>query len=172
MSDPAAPPHIPSQEAKSPGNFQSMAIRAGIALGIALAVFLVGWFVGKGPVGSLRDRAEQAETSLALMQDHQYMTEAALLLYRTALDLDARNFGTANDRLDEAAAVLDRVGVAGTEMESLQSSVTSMDLSVAEDLAGQRQAVLGFAESLQEVMRAMGDAASDVPAEADSAGRG
>ena len=129
-----------------------------MVLGIALVAFLIGWFVGRGPVGELRERAESAESSLALMQDHLHMTEAVSLFYQTARDLDSGNFGTANDRLDEAEAVLQRVGVAGSELESLRSTVASTDVNVAQDLAGQRASVLGFAEALQSLMSSMAEA--------------
>ena len=86
------------------------------------------------------------------MQDHLHMTEAVSLFYQTARDLDSGNFGTANDRLDEAAAVLQLVGVAGSELESLRSTVASTNINVAQDLAGQRASVLGFAEVLQSLM--------------------
>lgn len=146
-----------------------MGIKAGIALGVALVVFLIGWFVGRSPVGELRDRAESAETSLALGQDHLHMAEASSMLYRTALDLDARNFGTANDRLDEATALLERVGLVGSQLDSLRSAMASTDLSIASDLAGQRAVVLGFAETLQSLMPSVETPTSDQPLEGDSA---
>ena len=143
MSDPATPPPAPTPEAKPPSKLRPIAIKAASVLGIALIVFLIGWFVGRGPVGELRERAESAESSLALMQDHLHMTEAVSLFYQTARDLDSGNFGTANGRLDEAAAVLESVGVAGSELESLRSTVASTDINVAQDLAGQRAAGSG-----------------------------
>jgi len=152
MSDPVAPPPASNPETKPPREFRQIVIKAAVVLGVALIAFLIGWFVGRSPVGELRDRAGHAESSLALMQDHLHMTEAVSLLYRTALDLDARNFGTANDRLEEAASILDRVAAAGSELESLRSTVASTDINVAQDLAGQRIAVLGLAESLQGLM--------------------
>ncbi len=152
MSDPATPPPKPPAAETKPSKLKALGVKAGIAIGLALLFFLVGLFVARAPVGELRERAENAETSLALMQDHQYMTEAAMLLYRTALDLDARNFGTANDRLDQVASVLEQVGAGGSEFESLRSSVAAMDINVAQDLAGQRSTVLGFASALQEIM--------------------
>jgi len=157
MSDSSAPisPHV--SEKKPTGKARQMGIKAAVVLGIALIAFLIGWFVGRGPVVELRERAESAESSLALMQDHLHMTEAVSLLYQTVFDLDARNFGTANDRLDEAAAALERVGIAGSELESLRSTVASTDINVAQDLAGQRTAVIGFADALQSLMPSVGE---------------
>lgn len=157
MPDPVTPPPTP----KPPSKLRQIAIKAAVAVGVALIAFLVGWFVGRGPVGDLQERAAAAESHLALMQDHLHITDAASLLYQTALDLDARNFGTANDRLDEAASVLQLVGVAGSALESLRSTVASTDINVAQNLAGQRAAVLGFAEALQGLMAS----GQDVPAE-------
>ncbi len=160
MPDPVAPPPTPTPEAKPPSKLRQIAIKAAVAVGIALIAFLIGWFVGRGPVGELREQAESAESSLALMQDHLHMTEAVALFYQTARDLDSGNFGTANDRLDEAAAVLQLVGVAGSELESLRSTVASKNINVAQDLAGQRAAVLGFAEALQGLIVHTSDAPS------------
>ncbi len=168
MSDPAVPPSVPPQGATPPSKLKKLLTKIAIALGLALLVFLIGLFVGRGPVGDLQERAEQAETHLALMQDHQHMTEAAMLLYRTALDLDARNFGTANDRLDESASVLELVGPAGSEFESLRTSVAAMDINVAQDLAGQRAAVLGFAETLQSIMPSVEEMPIDDAASSDT----
>lgn len=161
MSDPVAPPPASTPETKPPSELRQIAIKAAGYLGIALIAFLIGWFVGRGPVGELREQAESAESSLALMQDHLHMTEAVALFYQTARDLDSGNFGTANGRLDEAAAVLQLVGVAGSELESLRSTVASTEINVAQNLAGQRAAVLGFAEALQGLMAS----GQDVPAE-------
>lgn len=168
MTDPAALPPVPSQDAKLPSKFNALLLKAGIALGLALLFFLIGLFVGRSPVGDLRDRTEQAEAGLALTQDHQHMTEAAMLLYRTALDLDARNFGTADERLDQTAAVLERVGVAGSGFDSLRTAVAAMDIVVAQDLAGQRTAVLGFAETLQSLMSDVEEQGTNEPVESDS----
>lgn len=161
MPDPTTPPPTPTPEAKPPGKLRQIAIKAAVVLGIALIAFLIGWFVGRGPVGELRERAESAESSLALMQDHLHMTEAVSLFYQTARDLDSGNFGTANDRLDEAAAVLQLVGVAGSELESLRSTVASTNINVAQDLAGQRASVLGFAEVLQSQMPSVEEAPAE-----------
>ena len=161
MSDPVAPPPASTPETKPPSELRQIAINAAVAVGIALIAFLIGWFVGRGPVGELREQAESAESSLALMQDHLHMTEAVSLFYQTARDLDSGNFGTANDRLDEAAAVLQLVGVAGSELESLRSTVASTNINVAQDLAGQRASVLGFAEVLQSLMPSVEEALAE-----------
>lgn len=131
--------------------------KVGIALGLALLFFLIGWFVGRGPVAELRERAESAERRYALMQDQFHMTQSEALLYQTALDLDSRNFGTANDRLDEAASALSNVGQAGTQLSNLRTVIASTDINVAEDLAGQRASVLEFAETLRSLIAGLND---------------
>ncbi|MDX1438336.1 MAG: hypothetical protein R3284_00390 [Rubricoccaceae bacterium] len=152
MSDPTVPPTAPTTENKPPGKLRQMALKIAVALGSAIVVFLIGWFVGRAPIGELRERVETSERRLALVQDRLYTTEAISLIYQTALDLDARNFGTANDRLDEAASILDSVGAAGSALENLRQAVSATDIVVAQNLSQQRAVVLGFARTLQELM--------------------
>lgn len=153
MSEVASPqPQEPKPQPQPPSKMKSMAVRVGIIVGLALLVFLIGWFVGRGPVGELKDRAESAEQRLALASDHINMSIASSLLYQTALDLEARNFGVANGRLDEAVAALDSMGAGGSELEALRTSMASTDFSVAADLGDQRATALGFADALNGLL--------------------
>jgi len=136
------------------------AIWGAAALVIVLILLGVGYALGNRPVADLRDRSAQAETRAEAGDARVAELEARLeanrglaLLYRTMLDVDARNFGTANERLDEAAAALDRVdrdaiGAAADEVEALREELRGLDIRVAEDLSGQRSQVADMARRL------------------------
>jgi len=136
------------------------AIWGAAALVILLVLLGVGYALGNRPVADLRERAGQAETRaeagdarVAELEARLEANRALALLYRTMLDVDARNFGTANQRLDEAAAALDRVdrdaiGEAADEMEALREEMRALDIRVAEDLSGQRSRVEDMARRL------------------------
>ncbi|HEX6228769.1 MAG TPA: hypothetical protein VFZ41_04810, partial [Solirubrobacterales bacterium] len=99
-------------------------------------------------------RSADAEATAARLEARLNAYQGLALLHRTILDLDARNFGTANQRLDAAAATLTRVdedrldpGVA-RELQAVREELAALDLRVAEDLAGQRATLAGLAERL------------------------
>jgi hypothetical protein len=89
------------------------------------------------------------------------LVEARMGLYRALNDLDARNFGIANDRLRESARVLGTVDAAALNLDPAQVSaiaadVGKLDLLVASDLQGQRLAVLELAARLEGLAPAGG----------------
>ena len=98
----------------------------------------------------LNSKVTTAETARDAALDRAAMMEARAALYRTAIDLDARNFGTANTHLKEAATALGRVKIPDTSQ--LRSAIEATDLNVAVNLGGQRTQVLGFAEQLNKMM--------------------
>lgn len=123
---------------------------------VGLVLLLAGFLTGRAPVGDLRGQVALQETRVAEMTARAQANEALALLYRTVLDLDERNFGTANERLDAAAGVLGRIdpvalGVDPARLDPLRQSVAATDLRVAEDLDQQRTQVLGFARELNQM---------------------
>jgi hypothetical protein len=105
-------------------------------------------------VGELRERAAMAEARAAAVESRTHAFEALSLLYRTAIDLEARNFGVANDRLEAAATALGRADRAtlGADLGDLRERMAGTNLVVAEDLSTQRTMVLGFARELNEAL--------------------
>jgi hypothetical protein len=138
---------------------------AGLLL-LALVVFGVGWVVGARPIDELNRNVEQAEaraeTNVLLVEGLEARLDAhraLTLLYRTMLDVDARNFGTANQRLDEAAAALAQVDPsafdpAGTELGDLRRELEELDLRVADDLSEQRGVLEELARRLAVILDA------------------
>ena len=152
----------------SPGLFglpRAVALGGGVLL-LALVVFGVGWMMGARPIDNLNRDVEQAEAraeaNAALaegLESRLHAHQALSLLYRTMLDVDARNFGTANQRLDEAAAALARVdpnaiGPAAADLDDLRRELGELDIRVAEDLAEQRGILSELARRLADVLDA------------------
>ena len=133
---------------------------------LALVVFGAGWMMGARPIDTLSRSVDQAEARAeanALLAEgleaRLHAHQALSLLYRTMLDVDARNFGTANQRLDDAAAALGRVdhntlGPTGTDLENLRRELGSLDIPVAEDLAEQRGILAELARRLAAILDA------------------
>ena len=130
-----------------------------VAIGIAAAavLFLLGWMMGRGPAAGLERERDEARARVAILS-----AEAAA--YRSAVALEARNFGTANDYLRRAGAALATLP-AGDEVPGLsEAAVASLgevrtaldatDLNVAVDVESQRAAVLRLAARLDEIAAA------------------
>ncbi len=129
----------------------------GSVLVFFLVSFAVGFAVGARPVGDLTQRVEQTEARAAAIEARLHAHEALSLLYRTLLDVDARNFGIANERLDAATAALGRVnpealGTDAAELDALLMELAALDVRVAADLAGQRGMLSGLAQRLAEIL--------------------
>jgi predicted negative regulator of RcsB-dependent stress response len=107
-------------------------------------------------ITSVDAQLQQARGELAEARNRNHLLMARTALYRTAADLDQRNFGTANTRLQEAEAALRQVnasagGLDAAELDSLRSSIEGMNLNVATNLQDQRNQVLDLASRLDQI---------------------
>ena len=152
------------------------------ALGIAAAIVigLALYFAGrwqersraevrsdelKARISAVEAERNQATAALVAAQTQIGLLRARSLLFETVLDLERRNFGTANTRLAAAAQQLaavsaDTVAVRLTGLEELREAIARSDLRVAADVAGQRARVLGFIEQLDQLLTPGGDSSS------------
>ena len=146
MADSIPPPPAAPRNAR----LKQALIAVALLLVVAVLFYFIGRMQGREPVPALEAQASAAEAQLAAVQDRAYLNEALALTYRTTIDLDARNFGTANERLHAAARALDALsGVDGTEVDELRGAMAEVDLTVGVDLAQQRAQVLVFAEEIE-----------------------
>jgi hypothetical protein len=160
MLDPV-PPAAPADPRA--GRLRQGLVALAVVLVAALVFFFVGRMQGRAPVPALEARAAAAEAQLAAVQDRARLNEALALTYRAALDLDARNFGLANERLRAAARALDGLSVVdGTEVDELRRALAAHDVTVAADLAAQRARVLEFAAQIEALRQ---DRPPDAPPE-------
>lgn len=142
------------------------AIAVGVLVAIVLAIILYFIGVSQGRrqldaqktahdqrIGAIEAELRGARSELAAASARRHVMEARAALYRTAVDLDQRNFGTANEHLQSAAQALGRIaersgGVPLQQIESLRALIDGTDINVATDLHKQRAQVLEFAAQL------------------------
>jgi hypothetical protein len=129
-----------------------------------LVSFAAGFVVGARPVADLTQRveragarAEESEGRAAELDARLHAYRALALLHQAIADVDARNFGTANQRLDEVVAALDSVNrelldTGAEELEAIRNELAEFDVRVAGDLAGQRATLSTLAQRLTEAL--------------------
>lgn len=104
-------------------------------------------------IASVDSQLQEARRELAAARNRNHLLVARTALYRTAADLDQRNFGTANTRLQEAEAALGSVdassgGIDAAGLDTLRASIRGMNINVATNLQEQRNQVLELASQL------------------------
>ena len=170
MADPVPPSPPPPPSARPRLSrvtlLKAALIAVGVLVVVAVVFYLVGRSKGAAPIPELEARASAAEAQFAAVQDRAKLNEALALVYRTTMDLDARNFGTANEHLHAAARALDGLsGVDGNGVDGLRRTMAETDLTVAADLQQQRARVLHFAEQIESLLQ--GGTAAGAPTETE-----
>lgn len=104
-------------------------------------------------MATVDSQLQQTRSELSAARNRNHLLVARTALYRTAADLDQRNFGTANTRLQEAEAALGSVdassgGVDAAGLDALRTSIKGMNINVATNLQEQRNQVLQLASQL------------------------
>ena len=156
-----------NQTTPKPSRTKKILLRIVVTLVVAGGLYTVGWWQGRGGLNELRVKTESTIDSLhtevrsiqkqrTLAENYGKLMEASAGLYKTAVDLDRRNFGTANTHLQQAAQVLETVehGNEGTNPNALillTRSIRTTNINVAVDLETQREQVLGFATQLETI---------------------
>jgi hypothetical protein len=145
-------------------------------LGACLLLFFGGYFMGRSGLSAARSElarnktesatmAEQArsetqqvQSQLSTSQARERVSSARGWLYRTVMEVDRRNFGTAQSNLTKAKEVLDSgaLEAAGfaTQSQSVKDAVGEVSVSVASDTAVQREQILKAASQLDEMLDA------------------
>ena len=133
-------------------------------LALFIVAFGVGYMSGNAPVGDLGERVSQmevevddAETEAERLRSEVSAQQAVSLLYQTMLAVDARNFGIANDRLEQVEGALGRtrpelLGIDAEAFRSVHADIAAMDVRVAEDLAGQRSVLAALGQRLSDLI--------------------
>jgi hypothetical protein len=134
-----------------------MLIRIGVAALVAVLLFGAGYLTRDLPARS--EIAEARTARDAAESDRQARTAANQLLtanvwvYRAAAALDDRNFGVANDAMNEAVTALEAVTLAEGDpraagLAEAVAAARALDISVASNLAPQREALLALARQV------------------------
>ena len=154
--------------ARKPAKGKKILIIVILVIVLAAALFGGGWWQGRAQMAAqkadyesrlqaVEDELAQTQEQLAVQMNRALLMEARAALYRTAVDLDRRNFGIANTHLQEAATALGKIddasgGLNLGQLNSLQSAISEMDINVAVNLEDQRARVLGFTEELNALV--------------------
>ena len=106
---------------------------------------------------TVEKRLETTQEELVAATNRNQLLMARTDLYRAAADLDQRNFGTANTRLQEAAAALAQVDPSSGDIDpkqlgELRTSIAKTNINVATDLQQQRNRVLELAAQLDALV--------------------
>ncbi|HWR51009.1 MAG TPA: hypothetical protein VN428_07870 [Bryobacteraceae bacterium] len=109
-------------------------------------------------IGAVQEQLEGAQADLTVAGNRNQLLMARIALHQTAADLDARNFGTANTRLQEAATALGKVdaalgGIDADKLATLRAAIATTSITVAADLQAQRNQVLDLAAQLDALAR-------------------
>ena len=149
-------------------------VGAVVLLVLGVILYFVGLMAGKAQLSAqaakfgverngLQSQVTTAQAARDAALNRASLMEARAALYRTTIDLDARNFGTANSHLQEAATALSHVKAPDTA--ALQQEIKTTDLNVAVNLGDQRAKVLDFADQLNKIT----PAEVETPASTDNA---
>lgn len=130
------------------------------ALILCAGLYFLGLWQGRGQLLVERNtytaQIQQLTDKLDAAEGGNKLLEARIALYRAAADLDQRNFGMANARLQEAAKILtavepSKIDVDPARLEALRREVTSTSIAVALDLEQQRIRLLSLAWQLDQL---------------------
>ena len=139
---------------------RSMLIRVGLTALVAVLLFGAGYLTRDLPARSeiaearaARDAAESDRQTLTTA--HQLLT-ANVWVYRAAAALDDRNFGVANDAMNEAVSALEAVTLTEGDpraagLADTVAAARALDISVASNLEPQRGALLALARRVTEL---------------------
>ncbi len=142
-------------------------VSLGVFIVIAAALYYVGTTQGRKELATQKTQYEQqlqqgtqalekSDAALAEVRNRNHLMHARVAIYRTAIDLDQRNFGVASDRLHEAAEALGAIGKGSSGIDmarvsALKQTIETSDFTVAADLETQRARVLEFAAELDAI---------------------
>ena len=107
---------------------------------------------------ALQNDLTAARQALASSTLRNHFLAASASLYRASADLDDRNFGTANEHLQQAADAMAKAAANGDgadpEIARLSTVLGQMNINVATDLAAQRSSVMQLAAQVDSLAQA------------------
>ncbi len=143
--------------------FKKILIGIVIAIITGAALYGAGWFQARSQFSSddepLKRELQETKEQLIAERNRTYLMEARGDLYDVTVNLDERNFGMANTRLQEAAAALGKVedtdgNLNISKIQELQQAVAKKNINVAVNLEQQRNTVLSYINVLNKLIPA------------------
>ncbi len=132
-----------------------------IAVAVAVALYFLGVWQGKRQVlpqkQLLEKQCQELQGKLGVAEHTNHLLRARIALSQASLELDRRNFGNAQGRLQEAAAALGIVeaavaGIDKAKMDALRQQVAGTGIVVAVDLEAQRKTMIELERLLDEIL--------------------
>ncbi len=146
--------------------FKKILIGVVIATIAGATLYGAGWFQARSQFSSgdeeINRELQQTKELLNTSTNRAYLMEARGDLYDTTVNLDERNFGMANTRLQEAAAALGKIkdgegNLNISKIQELQKAVAKKNINVAVNLEQQRNTVLSYINVLNKLIPAEGN---------------
>ncbi|MGB3755973.1 MAG: hypothetical protein WBA07_06310 [Rivularia sp. (in: cyanobacteria)] len=146
--------------------FKKILIGVVIATIAGAGLYGAGWWQGRsqfaGDDEPIKLELQQTKELLNTATNRAYLMEARGDLYDVTVNLDERNFGMANTRLQEAAAALGKVengegNLNINKIQELQKAVAKKNINVAVNLEQQRNSVLSYINVLNKLIPAEGN---------------
>ncbi|MGB3641967.1 MAG: hypothetical protein WBA39_30980, partial [Rivularia sp. (in: cyanobacteria)] len=146
--------------------FKKILIGVVIAAIAGAGLYGAGWWQGRsqfaGDDEPIKRELQQTKELLNTATNRAYLMEARGDLYDVTVNLDERNFGMANTRLQEAAAALGKVedgegNLNINKIQELQKAVAKKNINVAVNLEQQRNSVLSYINVLNKLIPAEGN---------------
>ena len=178
MSDHASEAQTGEPPPKGRSPLRPLVILIGI-VAVAIALYAFGAGQGRSQLDAQRAEFEErlataehalskAEGQLAIVMNVKNLQEAEVALLRGAVEIDRRNFGTANEHVRKSGVILDRIrdpagGVSLEEIQLLREDVAQLDINVAVNLEDQRMHVLGLAGRLRDLIPEVSEEPVDLP---------
>ena len=156
----------PNEKGSGFSKFKKIMIGVVLATIAGAALYGAGWWQGRSQFSSddepIKRELQQTKELLNTATNRAYLMEARGDLYDVTVNLDARNFGMANTRLQEAAAALGKVEDADgslniNKIQELQKAVAKKNINVAVNLEQQRNTVLSYINVLNKLIPAEGN---------------
>ncbi len=174
MAEPSQ--HAPGHDGKEMSTDKIRGIIIGVALalmGMAIA-YGVGRLQGATATASVQEELKTAEEEqkreasmlqdrVSALQRRVELLEARRQLHLSLIALDARNFGTAQGHLEQAASQLSNAKQATPGLEEIVAGLGALRLVASEDVAGERARVLVQAAALDAAIERDRSTASPVP---------
>lgn len=153
-----APPPV------KPRRFKRYAWLVGGGVGLLLVAFVSGYLTGRGELGEAETKIEKAtkelaqskaEAALDLTREraHGQLLEARRSLDQAVTALDARNFGTAQQRLKESTLKLGAARVEG-RLLAIAKELDATKLIATDDVGGQRQKLSALLTEFDQLTQA------------------
>lgn len=136
-----------------PSRARALLVQVSVGVLLVFAIFFAGYFAGRSPLAAAQEATKAAQDQLTRANAQSEFDLARLQLYQAIDALDKRNFGTANDLLDQSGATLGKVnavaaGIDPSGLSAAHQAIESANVEVAADLGSQQAGLRALVDQL------------------------